>query len=191
MTANTTTFHFIGDAFLQGTRDNQGDSSVSDVDAVSLLLSHSVTTVLLLNHRIIGGSNPSVSFQIRKQGCHIIRFLCSLSMLLSLLVKDTIFIKCCGSHESGRAFLFSMTRKTDTTSMRRLFTWMKNVYLNKEPLVFIWHLAQEIAEIWCAVHKIRWSNHRRSDGMSSTVKKHTYTAHVWKCCILANKRLPN
>ena len=42
MTANTTTFHFIGDAILQGTRDDQGDSSVSDVDAVSLLLSHSV-----------------------------------------------------------------------------------------------------------------------------------------------------
>ena len=27
--------------------------------------------------------------------------------------------------------------------------------------------------------------------MSSTVKKRTYTAHVWKYCILANKRLPN
>ena len=151
MTANTTTLHFIGDAFLQGTRDDQsGDSSVSGIDAVSLLLSHSVTTVLLLkdsalkinfkfscrmfwrvsyeivaksqNRWIIEGSNPSTSFQVWKRGCHVVRFLCSLSMSLSLFVKDTTFIKCCGSHESGRAFLFSMTRKTDMTSMWRLFT---------------------------------------------------------------------
>ena len=45
MTANTTTFHFIGDAFLQGTRDDQGDSSVLDV--ISLTLSDSVTTTVV------------------------------------------------------------------------------------------------------------------------------------------------
>ena len=141
------------------------------------------------NRQIFGGSNPSTNFQVRKRGCQV-SFLCSLSMSLLLLVKDTTFMKCCGSHKSGRAFLLSMTRKTDMTSMWRLFTWTKNVYLNEEPLVFVGHLAREIVEIWI-LHKIRWSNHRRSDGTSSTMTKCTYTAHVWKCPILANKRLPN
>ena len=40
-------------------------------------------------------------------------------------------------------------------------------------------------------HKAWWSNHRRSDGTSSTVTKCTYTAYMRKCRILANKRLPN
>lgn len=81
------------------------------------------------NHQIIGGSNPSASFQVQERGCHVVCFLCSLGMSSSLLVKTTVkTTMCCGSHinESRRACLFSKRRKTDTTSMQWYFTRTKN-----------------------------------------------------------------
>ena len=91
------------------------------------------------NHRIIGGSNPSASFQVQERGCHhnprchIVHFLCSSSISSSLLVRDTTFIECCGSHKSGRDFLFSMTRKTDMASMRWLLPGQRTASLRWTP----------------------------------------------------------
>ena len=107
---------------------------------------------------IIGGSNPSANFQVRERGCHhnprchhnphchVGRFLCSSSMSSSLLVRDTTLLWEPQVWE-GFFVLHDKENRHD-----KLF------YLDEGPLVFVGHLAREVAEIWCAISSsLRWT----------------------------------
>ena len=116
------------------------------------------------NRRIIGGSNPSVSFQVREQGFHVVRFLFSSSMSLSLLVKDTHIYWVSWEPRVREGFCSPWQGKQTrqacdgclpgrrTASLR--WTLTRHERFSRSDVLFL--------------HKARWSNHR-SDGTSSTV----------------------
>ena len=159
----------------------------------SLLLSHSVTTVLLLNHRIIGSSNPSVSFQVRKQGCHVVHFLCSLSMSSSLFVKDTTIHQVLWEPRVWEGFFVLHDKEN------RYDKHVKAVYIDEERLperrTTSLHWTPGTRDCWdlmcCFFTKYDGQIIGEVIGRQVQWQSVRKTAHVRKCCILANKKLPN